>query len=251
MPSVLLKELSSAQVREVTARGATLLLPAGCVECHGNHLPVGTDTLIAEAAVAGVASRIDAIVCPTIEYGPTGYAVSGPKDGTIDVAPQAFYAYAKDVLDGLLRMGFRNVVVVVHHQGDDMPEAEAFRFAFATIFNELSASRGEGWWGQKPGQTWPQATVLSTLPRHFWNDVPPDHAGATETSLLLHLHPELVDVNALAPDDYWFNWQAGQASAMATAADGQAMFLRLVENLLARIAALPGILLTGDGPSQY
>src|SRR5579859_1422832 len=158
----LLRQMRSVELQAAIDQGKPLLLPAGCIEFHGNHLPMGTDTIIAEAVVHEVAARCDGVVAPTINYCPTRYAVSEPDRGTVDVTTEAFYPYVKAVLGGLSRLRFRTICVVVHHQSLDGPEAAAFHFASAALFNELRKERGTGWWGERTPEPWPSFRVVST-----------------------------------------------------------------------------------------
>jgi hypothetical protein len=93
-----LKHMRPDQVHDTIARKMPLLLPAGCVECHGSHAALGLDTIAAEDLCLAIAERVPAVVAPSIEYGPTGWAVSGPELGTVDVDGNHFYLYVKDVL---------------------------------------------------------------------------------------------------------------------------------------------------------
>ena len=113
-----LKMMRPAQIREAVERNLPVILPIGCVECHGHHLPVGCDTLIVEEVARRVEQRIECVIAPTVDYGPTGYDVSGPELGTMDVAPEELLSYARGVLRSLLRLGFRRILVWVFHQGD-------------------------------------------------------------------------------------------------------------------------------------
>jgi creatinine amidohydrolase/Fe(II)-dependent formamide hydrolase-like protein len=126
---------------------------------------------------------------------------------------------------GLLRIGFRNIHVVVHHQTENftvgMPTDLAFKFAARqAIFAFLEAERGEGWWGaesmadyyarQSAGDdpfNWIKAHSL--LPSSVIESYPFDHAGQGETSLLLALLPEGVDKSR---NDKWYSRSARDAS---------------------------------------
>ena len=68
-----------------------------------------------------------------MDYGPTGYALSGPEHGTLDVRGEEFSGYVKEVLRNLWEMGWQRIVVMIHHQGMDGPEALAFRKAGAEL----------------------------------------------------------------------------------------------------------------------
>lgn len=88
---MLLKHMRPHQLRDAVARGLPLLVPAGCIELHGPHMALGHDTLIVEAVCERLAQRLPCVIAPSIEYGPTGYALSGPEGGTIDVDYAGYY----------------------------------------------------------------------------------------------------------------------------------------------------------------
>jgi creatinine amidohydrolase len=222
--------MSIAELQDAVRQHRLLFVPTGCIESHGNHLPLGTDTIIAEAVAAGVATRFDSVIAPTIDYGPTGYAVSGPDQGTVDVSADAFYGYVRGALAGLVRLGFAHVFIVVHHQGTDGPTAASFHFAQAALFNELHQVRGLGWWGAQRPEPWPIITVLPTIAPGISDEVG-DHAGQTETSLILYLRPELVDLRRLQPNDYWYTWESDRRSETGTAELGRERLELMVESV--------------------
>ena len=61
-------EMSGPEVFELSKRTDIALLPMGCVEMHGPHLPTGTDILIAEQLAELIAKRELAIILPTLPY---------------------------------------------------------------------------------------------------------------------------------------------------------------------------------------
>lgn len=81
MRSRFLCELTTPEVESyfkssASRGGASALLPVGCVEMHGPHLPLGTDTLVAKALALKIAEKADAIVLPEVHY-----TWSGATDG--------------------------------------------------------------------------------------------------------------------------------------------------------------------------
>jgi len=222
------------------AEGWPLLVPVGCVEFHGNHLALGSDTLFAEAVCEGIAERIPAAVAPTIDYGPTGYALTGPERGTVDTAGEAFGGYVKEVLRNFWEMGWQRVQVIIHHQGMDGPEALAFRKAAAEVtFEQMRAEYGRGWWGnQAPeshGNVWSRLQVGPTILPAAASVAGGDHAGMWETSLLLHLRPDLVEMERLTAEPLWYTVQSGCPSADGNAELGERMLTAMVD---AWVAAL-------------
>ena len=146
-----LQHLLPHQLEVAIDEGWPLLVPAGCVEYHGPHLPLGVDTLVVEELCRRTAARTKAVVAPPFWYGPTGYAVTGPDQGTVDVSTERFGRHAKDVLTSFWEIGFKWIVVCIHHQQLDGPEALALRQAAVEVtFEKTLSDRGKSWWGNAP-----------------------------------------------------------------------------------------------------
>jgi creatinine amidohydrolase len=221
------------QLRKAIEEGRPVLLPAGCVEFHGPHLPLGCDAIIVEELAQAVAARTGAVAAPPLWYGPTGYAVTGPEHGTMDGSVARFGDHAQDVLLALWRLGFRRIIVLLHHQGLDGPEGLALRRAAAEIAIEQGVQQGgEGWWGRPDFRAlehvFGRIVVLASVQPEAAELVRGDHAGATETSLMLHLRPESCDLSLLDPDEYHFLATAPQGSAER----GRLMFEAMAETLV-------------------
>jgi len=224
------------QIYEAVAAGWPLLVPAGCIECHGRHLPVGCDAIIAEELALAAARELPALVAPILHYGPTGFAVSGPDLGTMDMSVGVFGAHAQEVLAGLCRLGFARIVVIIHHQGVDGPEGLALRRAAAEIGTLRGLERGgEGWWGgprsRELAVEFGRITVLPSVLPAAAASVRGDHAGATETSLMLHLRPESCDLSRLDPGEFHYLKTAPAGSAE----QGAVMFRAMVDALVGHL----------------
>jgi creatinine amidohydrolase/Fe(II)-dependent formamide hydrolase-like protein len=225
-----LKEAHPDLVQRAIQQGWPLLIPAGCIENHGPHAALGTDTLIAEALCKRLAERMEVVIAPSFEYGATGYAVSGPQGYTTDIDNIAFEAYVKSVLRAFWQIGFPRILVVIHHQGMDGPLALAFRKAAAELtFEQLREERGLGWWGNTPPargdrsfgriQVLPTVLAEAAIPR---GDLAGGHAGRFETALLMAARPDLVDLAKLdRPDLPWFCLEPGAHAAEATREFGE------------------------------
>ena len=236
-----LRELRPDPMRAAIDAGQPLLLPAGCVEFHGHHLALGADTLFAEALCDAIAERMPAVVAPTIDYGPTGYALSDVDLGTIDTEVGAFAGYVKEVLRNFWEMGWRRVQVIIHHQGMDGPEALAFRRAAAELaFTKPQADLGRGWWGFRSAEEHPNWSRLQVGPSILpgaRNVAGGDHAGIWETSLLLHLRPDLVHMDAVNEGALWFTQQPGARADEGTAERGRQMFEAMVSAWVEELSA--------------
>lgn len=216
------------QIRVAIDAGWPVILPLGVLEYHGEHMAVGMDAL----AVTGVLDRLERemslVILPPFYYGAASYAVEPPeRNGTLHVDAETLAPFAKSMFHGLLRIGFRNIHAVIHHQTENfaagMPTDLAFKFAARqAIFSFLEKERGEGWWGdakmadyyarQSGGDdpfNWIKVHALMTP--EAMDGYPFDHAGQGETSLMMALVPEAVDLSK-ASDDRWYARSAKEAT---------------------------------------
>jgi creatinine amidohydrolase len=190
---------------EVAARRPRLaIVPLGATEQHGPHLPLATDTLIADALAARLAARHpDAIALPALPVGCSAEHLGFP--GTLDLSAETLVAILGDLVRALARHGVGEAFVFSAHGGN----VAALRAAVPAL-----AASG-------PGIRIGAATDLDALTTRLHAEaarfgVAPQaaghHAGEIETSIMLALHPELVRVDAVAP---------GYVSPLA---DAQAIF---------------------------
>jgi creatinine amidohydrolase len=130
--------------------GRVALLPAGSVEYHGPHGPLGADTFIARELAARVgAGRPRAVVLPELAYGPCPEETRGAP-GTIDVPDAVARQLVGHVVRGLLRGGAAGVVVVNAHEGNAAPvhaAADDIAGEFPHAFVELVS-----WWETLPAE---------------------------------------------------------------------------------------------------
>lgn len=120
--SIYFRDLTSPQIKAAVDGNALLLLPLGQTEEHGNHLPLGTDTLIAEQVCAETARQlsgtIPTLVLPSIEYGYSGKIMT-KWPGTFTLPTRLVIDLMVEVCRSVIRMGFRKIVIVNahgHHQ---------------------------------------------------------------------------------------------------------------------------------------
>jgi creatinine amidohydrolase len=152
---------------------ANLILPLGATEQHGPHLPLETDTIIATAWARAVAVRLPALVAPTLPYGASGEHQGFA--GTLSIGHEALQSVIIELCRSA-RHQVRRVVLLCGHAGNlDTLHTVARRLTF------------EGHPVMALVPTWPQRPGIDA------------HAGRTETSLMLHLRPDLVDRSQLGP----------------------------------------------------
>jgi len=220
-----------------------LVIVGGTVEYHGPHCSYGCDTLVAEGLVKKVAETKELMIAPTIAYSPSSYAVGGRKSGTVHVPERAFEDYVYYVFKSLLYSGYRNIYVVIHHQFEqehEMPMTLCYRTAAKRATMEyLEETLGEGWWGSESYSNYYEEMegdndpfswikVIPTMSTAVQNATGYDHAGKYETSILMSLYPDSVDLTRLGDIDHWFTKAAKDASTKI----GDEMVAKSVEYLL-------------------
>jgi len=240
------------QIRKAIKGNWPVALPLGVLEYHGEHLAVGLDTLVVVKVLEILEGEMDLVILPPFYYGAASYAVEPPEGtGTVHVGAEKLFPFAQEMFRGLLRIGFRNIHVFIHHQTENfaagMPTDLAFKFAARqAIFEFLEKEHGEGWWGnpkmadyyakQATGDdpfNWIKAHPLLTA--EAIRQYPFDHAAAGETSLLMALYPEGVDMKRLSAKK-WYTKSAKQASAKL-GAKGRDLILAHMRQVLGAPAA--------------
>lgn len=218
------------QIRKAIAENWPVALPLGVLEYHGEHMAVGMDTLAVIKTLELFEQERDIVILPPFYYGAASYAVAPPEgNGSVQVGGNALAPFAEELFFGLLRIGFRNIHAIIHHQTENfvagMPTDLAFKTAGRqAIFRFLENERGEGWWGSNAMAdyyaehaeganffNWVQVHPL--MPADMNGKYPFDHAGIGETSLMLALCPEAVDAAHFADNDSWYTKSAVEASA--------------------------------------
>ena len=214
------------QIRAAIAANWPVVLPLGVLEYHGEHMAVGMDTLAVTGALEVLEAERDIVILPPFYYGAASYAVEPPEGtGTLHVDAEALLPLAKAMFQGLLRIGFRNLHVILHHQTENfavgMPTDLAFRLAARQVlFAFLEKTRGEGWWGDESMKSYyaDQAVdpfnwikVYPLMAPKWMQGYPFDHAGIGETSLMLAMYPQAVDATRI-DQAKWYSQSAAEAS---------------------------------------
>ena len=96
-----LSELTWPQAEKYFAAHDTVIIGVGSIECHGRHMPLGTDTIIPDFLLEQMEQRTDALICPTIPYGATEYLGDFP--GTVNLGPELLYQVLSRVSSELYR----------------------------------------------------------------------------------------------------------------------------------------------------
>ncbi|MFB0836092.1 creatininase [Arthrobacter halodurans] len=172
----------------------TVLVPVGALEQHGPHLPLGTDAILSSRIAEAAAEATGSLVAQPVSYGYKSQQKSGGGNhlpGTVSLDAATLIGLTRNLVASLLRQGVRNVVFVNGHYENYQFLYEGIDLALA----DLGLRDGDGpavlllsYWDYVS-----EETLRTVYPEGFpgW-DI--EHGGVLETSLMLHLEPDLVDL---------------------------------------------------------
>ena len=179
---MLFDRLTSDEAEAVLKKSPVALIALGAVENHGNHLPLSTDNDLSGAIVQKVAAQLEnVIVVPPIYYGQVWSTSHYP--GTISLSNETLKGMLVDIGRSLFRQGVKIFAMINAHMGN----LDVMKDAARQLHDEL---------GMKvlyltyPGIGEISAKVLESErvhPTYF-------HACELETSYMLYLAPEKVDM---------------------------------------------------------
>ena len=198
--SVFLAELSWDEAEEKIGAGAPLILPVGATEQHGRHLPLAVDVMIPTAMAERAARQMGGLVAPALAYGNRSQPRSGggPQfSGTLNLTAHTFSLIVRDVLADLFRQKVRRIVVLNGHYENVWPVIEGIELALDAIGRDrcdgLRILHIDHWELIKP------ETLLRVFPDGY-PGIELEHASVLETSMMLALRPDLVNLDKALHD---------------------------------------------------
>ncbi|GBC69287.1 Creatinine amidohydrolase [archaeon HR01] len=175
-------EKSSPDIGGLSRKYRVAIFPVGSTEQHGPHLPTGTDHIIAWELSKRVAEEIDALLLPLLPYGFSDDHF--PKPGTISISADTLKGVIRDVANSLNRNGLRHLVIVSGHAGHLGQISD-----IAYQLNLALPPYGLRVHNISPYTAVPVERLGTILEEEMFI-----HAEELETSLMLYLRPELVDM---------------------------------------------------------
>jgi len=169
-------DLNWMEFRElVPAKVKTVLVTVGTLEPHG-VINNGADNTAPVAIAQAIAGDANALIAPHIPYGVTGSMA--PYPGAVHIPEEAFRGYVRAVLEGMVKNGFRNIVIINGHGGPQTAILQqlAGDVALAHNVNTLVIN----WW----------AVTGDVTLEVFGEDG--GHAGINETAFIQAINPKLV-----------------------------------------------------------
>src|SRR5438105_7795907 len=159
----------------VPSRITTVMLPTGTIEPHG-VINNGADNTAPFAMAKTIARRTNAMIAPTLPYGITGSLEAYP--GAFQITEGAYRPFVKQSLEGLVKNGFRNIIVLNGHGG---PQTAVL----TSVAAEVSAEQHVrtlviNWW----------SFASDATKEVFGEDG--GHAGLNETAFIQAIDPSLA-----------------------------------------------------------
>lgn len=154
----------------------TVLLPTGTLEPHG-VVNNGADNTAPAAMARTIADDLNAMIAPTLSYGMTGSMEAYP--GAFMITEEAYRPFIKQILEGLAKNGFKNIIILNGHGGGqtDVLQAVATEVAQQQKVRTLVIN----WW-----------SFASDVTREVFGE-DGGHAGLNETAFIQAIDPSLVN----------------------------------------------------------
>jgi len=168
------EEMLPHEFDQAMSQAPVAFVPIGTLEYHGPHLAIGNDALKAQGILERACARTGGVLVPPLYWGIGGGHKGYPT--SIIVRDHVLAELLADVLDGLYRVGFRVVVLLTGHYLQEQVDAV-----------KGAASR----WAEQH----PDARIWGLPePEAYPGENRSDHAAKWETSILMYLRPDLVDM---------------------------------------------------------
>jgi creatinine amidohydrolase len=162
----------------------TVILPTGTLEPHGVTAN-GSDNIAPEAIARKIAPAVKAMIAPTVPYGMTGSMSNYP--GAFQISESAYRPYLKEIIEGLVATGFKNIIIMNGHGG---PQTAVLQAVAGEVANGHRGVRTLviNWW-----------SYTSEITKEVFGQ-DGGHAGLNENAFMLAIDPALVHQKRYSPD---------------------------------------------------
>ena len=181
MPKVKYEEMQPYEFLAALKQFPVAYVPVGSLEWHGRHLGLGTDSLKAAGILYRTAEKYGGIVVPPTYWGHMNiYDKPCSHPG---IPPEVVDALFIAIFQGLVVAGFKVVIGVTGHDVDEQ---------LISLQKAAAAISGDG---KTVGFAMKEGDLYDLEAEKM------DHAGYWETSMMMYLHPELVDLEQIKGED--------------------------------------------------
>lgn len=194
----------------VEASKGVCIVPVGCIEKHGPHAPLGTDTIIAADTARFAAEKEYAVVFPTMYFGEKSGA--GEYPGTIIFSLETLWHIFRETCKEIHRNGFKKILFVNGHGGnrsmlDSFSRCMMEEYPEIMIFNTVAgvAMRTSELvtYLDENQESYPYLTKEdhAALADFVAQKKISGHAGLQETARVLYFRPETIDLSKISAED--------------------------------------------------
>ena len=182
-------EMTAPAIRDLSRDETLIVAPIAATEQHARHLPVATDTILCGAVADGLENALpdQVVLLPVLWLGASEHHL--PFGGTLTATLPTYETMLIELLSPLLRQGFRRVMILNGHGGNTDPLRVALR-RLDVMFPSAILTGAPYWDLAKE-----EIAAICTGPRKVMG-----HACEIETSMMMHLRPDLVRTDAIADD---------------------------------------------------
>jgi creatinine amidohydrolase len=173
---LVLQEMAWPDVKAYLEHRDMVIIPLGSTEQHGPHLPLGSDSYEALGMSRRISERTGVVVAPVLTVGYSVYHTGFP--GSLSLSPRTMEQALFEVVESLIGHGFRRILFFNYHGGNNIVQSNLVHRINHTT-EAVAVAIGHGGPIQSAGGEDEDGLM-------DW------HAGESETSIMLHLHPELV-----------------------------------------------------------
>jgi creatinine amidohydrolase len=189
-------ELQRPVLERMDKADKVVVVPLGSLEQHGQHLPLLTDSMIG----GELAARVEAALPETVLLLPMQWLGSSDHHrafpGTVSLPSDLYIEVVRHTCECILAAGFRRIFLLLSHGGNDVPCQEViYRLAIKYRTRSDFWIASAGWW----------LVAAEDLRLPEMTTARPTHACEYETSLMLALRGDLVDMTQAEGRTLWMD----------------------------------------------
>ena len=184
MKKVFLNEFTAREVQALLKQKekVTAIISFGSCESHGWHCCLGPDYFVPTEVARRVALKLDnVVVAPCIPYGTSIHYNKYPM--SITLRYETVTAIAEDMMESLIQNGIKRIYILNGHDGN-IPSLEIAAHKIKNQYPEARILYLPAWW-EKVGPLMGERFEV-------WNGL--GHGGEGETSIMMAVRPELVEL---------------------------------------------------------
>ncbi len=202
-----LNELTAPQISELAPQ-TIALLPIAATEQHGPHLAVSMDCVAAGHVAERVEGELpdDVMLCPLLPFGSSHHHLGF--GGTLSVSHETYIRILVELVESLLQSGSRRIVLLNGHGGNITPGKQALSMLSHRWDDELQPNIALATYWEVGGSPFRGDAPMETVAL--------SHACEYETSMMLHLYPERVQMDKARapkrpPKNGYIGWEDDEA----------------------------------------